>query len=199
MQDTIERPSPGNTRAGPGWVRRPATAALAGFLVVLIGGLAVVQVLPTRYAATSVVTFLPRPDANIAADTVALVGQKYVVVATSVHTLTAAGTRVGITAADLTTRTTAVLVTGTGNVEVTVTMASRAQAANAANAVTGTLIRDAANDPIVQAESTSPAVAAAAEVKPPRMLLRVAVILAAGLAAALAWTAIAGATRRGIR
>ena len=199
MQDTIERPSPGNTSAGPGWVRRPATAALAGFLVVLIGGLAVVQVLPTRYAATSVVTFLPRPDANIAADTVALVGQKYVVVATSVHTLTAAGTRVGITAADLTTRTTAVLVTGTGNVEVTVTMASRAQAANAANAVTGTLIRDAANDPIVQAESTSPAVAASAEVKPPRMLLRVAVILAAGLAAALAWTAIAGATRRGIR
>ena len=196
MQETIERPGAASTRTGPRWVRRPAAAALVGFLVVLTGGFAAVQALPTRYAATSFITFLPRPDANIAADTVTLVGQKYVVVATSIRTLRAAGARVGSTAADLTTRTTAVLVAGTGNVEVTVTLADRDRAANAANAVVATLVRDAVNDPIVQAEATAPAVAGSAHPTPPRMLLRIASLLAAGLAGALAWTVAAGATRR---
>jgi hypothetical protein len=179
-------------RAG---ARRRALATGGAFLLVLAAGLAAIQAMPTRYAATSVVSFVPRPTALTSADTVQLVGQKYVVLATSPVTLGAAETAVGAPAGTLTDTTTAVLGAGTGNVSVTVTLRDRSDAAAAANAVAGILVRAASGDSLVTGEQTVPAVPGAAERKPARMLLRSAATLAALLAGALVWTAFAERAR----
>jgi hypothetical protein len=175
--------------------RRPALAAVAAFLTVLTGALLAVQAMPTTYAATSVVSFVPRPTSLMSADTVQLVGQKYVVLATSPITLDAAGVAVGAPTGLLTRATTAVLGAGTGNVAVTVTLADRYGAAVAANAVAGALVRASRSDRLVEGEQTAPAVAATAEPRPARALLRSAGVLAALLAGALAGSAVAGFAR----
>jgi len=186
------RRSRAGTRAGP------ALAAAAVFTAVLLGTLAVIRTLPTTYAATSVVSFLPRPEAQVPADTVQLVGQKYAVLATSPDVLQAAGAATGEPAEDLRAATTAVLGTGTGNLEVTVTLPDRDRAARAANAVTDVLIRSSGQDQLVAGELTSRAVGADADMRPARTLLGGAGLLAAALAAALAWALVAGGQRRGL-
>jgi hypothetical protein len=50
---------------------------------------------------------------------------------------------------------------------------------------------------LVQGELTAPAVPATAELRPPRLLLRSAAVLAALLTGLLVWTALAGLTRPG--
>ncbi|HVQ94705.1 MAG TPA: hypothetical protein VMU51_26950 [Mycobacteriales bacterium] len=177
--------------------RRRLLAALAATLLVGVGALVAAQLLPQRYAATSVVSFVPRPNSLASADTVQLVGQKYVVVATSPVTLAAAGSRVGAPVGLLTDATTAVLGAGTGNVAVTVTLPDRSDAVEAANAVAGELVRAAQSDRLVQGEQTAAAVPATAELRPPRLLLRSVAVLAALLAGLLVWTALAGLTRPG--
>ena len=155
-----------------------------------------IRTLPTTYAAVSVVSFLPRPEAQVPADTVQLVGQKYAVLATSPDVLQQAGTAAGVPAEELRSATTAVLGTGTGNLDVTVTLADPDRAARAANAVTGVLIRASEQDPLAAGELTSRAVGRDAEERPARTLLGGAGLLAAALAAALVWAVVAGGRRR---
>jgi hypothetical protein len=175
--------------------RRRVLATAAVFVAVLAGALGGVQLIPTRYAATSVVSFVPRPNSQTPADTVQLVGQKYVVLATSPITLDAAGRAVRAPLGLLTGATTAVLGAGTGNVAVTVTLPDRFDAAAAANAVAVTLVQASRDDRLVAGEQTAPAVPATAEARPPRTLLRGAGGLAALLASALTWSALAGLSR----
>ncbi|MEN3356143.1 MAG: hypothetical protein V7637_125 [Mycobacteriales bacterium] len=175
--------------------RRRLAAALSATLLVGAGALATVQLTPPRYAATSVVSFVPRPNLLASADTVQLVGQKYVVLATSPLTLEAAGSALGTPAGPLTGATAAVLGAGTGNVAVTVTLPDRARAADAANAVAAVLVRASRSDQLVEGEQTAPAVPGTAELHPPRLLLRSAAVLAAVLAGLLVWTALAGLVR----
>lgn len=170
--------------------------ATAVFLIASIGALAGVQRLPTTYAATSVVAFLPRPDALVGADTVQLVGQKYAVLATSPDVLRNAGTVTGEPADSLRASTTATLGEGTGNLQVTVTLADADRAARVANAVADILVRSSGRDQLVGGELISRAVGADAEVRPARMLLRGVGLLAAALAAALVWAVVAGGKRR---
>jgi hypothetical protein len=189
------RPWPTEQRRARARRRLRLLATVAVFGAVLGGVLAGVQRMPTRYAATSVVSFVPRPNSLTSADTVQLVGQKYVVLATSPVTLDAAGRAVRAPLGLLTGATTAVLGAGTGNVAVTVTLPDRSDAAAAANAVAVALVRASRSDRLVAGEQTAPAVAATAVPKPPRTLLRGAGALAALLAAALTWTALAGLAR----
>jgi len=178
---------------GTGGRRVPAAAAAAAFLAVLAGVLVAVQAMPTRYAATSVVSFVPRPESPAAADTVQLVGEKYVVLARAPAVLETAGAAARTPPDRLGQATSAVLGAGTGNVSVTVTLSDRDRAVAAANAVSAALVRAAAGDRLVAGEQTSPAVPATARVEPARTLLRAAGVLAALLAAALAWAAVAAA------
>jgi hypothetical protein len=182
-------------RAGVG--RRGGTALTAVvFVAVVLAALALVQRLPTTYAAASVVSFLPRPDGPLGADTVQLVGEKYAVLATSPDVLRTVGTVTGERPDDLRSATTAALAQGTGNLQVTVTLADPERAARAANAVADVLVRTSARDQLVGGELTSRAVAEDAEVRPARMLLRGAGVLAAALLAALVWAIVTGRKRR---
>lgn len=175
--------------------RRRVLAALLAAALVGAGALTGVQLMPTRYAATSVVSFVPRPNALTSADTVQLVGQKYVVLATSPVTLAAAGRAIAAPPGLLTDATGAVLGVGTGNVSVTVTLPDRADAAEAANAVAAALVATSRTDLLVDGQQTAPAEAETAVRKPPRSLLRFASLLAAVLTGLLLWTALAGLPR----
>ncbi len=189
MAGSTDRPG------GAGRRRAPALAAAGAFLAVLAGVLGAVQAMPTRYAATSVVSFVPRPESPAAADTVQLVGEKYVVLATSPAALRVAGEAAGTPPDALAEATTAVLGAGTGNVSITVTLPDRYRAVAAANEVAAALVRSSTGDRLVSGEQTGPAVPGTAEPKPARTLLRTAGALAALLAAALAWRAAAGLAR----
>lgn len=162
-------------------------AALLMFVLVLGGALVAVQLIPSSYAATSIVTVLPRPTSGVAADTVQLVAQKYVVLATANDTLSSAGAAIGTGAQELSHASAAVLAPGTGNIEVTVTLPDRQSAATAANVMAGELVRASFRDPLVVVQAVAPAVPASAESKPARPVLRTAGLLAALLAAALVW------------
>jgi capsular polysaccharide biosynthesis protein len=170
--------------------RRALLAGVVVFFALFAGGLGVIRALPTRYAATAVVSFMPRPGSGVFADTVQMAGQKYVVIATSATTLQTAGTTVGLSSDDLSNTTSAVLDAGTGNVEITVEWRDRQQAVNAANAIATVLVRRSGQDQLVVGEATAPAVGSRIEVKPPRTLLLIASGLAAALAAVLAWTVV---------
>jgi capsular polysaccharide biosynthesis protein len=170
--------------------RRALLAGVVVFFVLFSGGLAVIRALPTTYAATTVVSLMPRPGSGVGADTVQMAGQKYVVIATSATTLQTAGKAVGLSAQDLSNATSAVLDAGTGNVEVTVEWRDRERAVNAANAVASILVRRSAQDQLVAGEATAPAVGSRTEVKPARALLVIASGLAAALAALLAWAVV---------
>jgi hypothetical protein len=185
-------------RAGTG--RRAAGFLAAGvFAAVLLGVLGVVQRLPTTYAATSVVAFLPRSDAPVGADTVQLVGEKYAVLATAPDVLQNVGRVTGEQEAGLRAATVATLAAGTGNLQVTVTLPNADRAARVANAVADQLVRSSVRDQLVGGELISRAVGPDADVRPARMLLRGAGLLAAALAAALIWALVAGGRRRAAR
>lgn len=170
--------------------RRAALAGVVVFFLLFSGGLGVIRALPTTYAATTVISIMPRPGSGMAADTVQLAGKKYVVIATSVTTLEATASAVGVAPDQLSHATSAVLDAGTGNVEITVNWRDRQQAVNAANAIASVLVRRSMQDLLVLAEATSPAVESRAEVKPARTLLVIASGLAAALAAVLAWAVV---------
>jgi hypothetical protein len=179
-------------------VRRRGEVALAVtvFVIALVGALGLVERLPTTYAASSVVSFLPRPDGPVGADTVQLVGEKYAVLAVSPDVLRSVATVTGEQPEDLRVATAAALAQGTGNLQVTVTLADPVRAARAANAVADVLVSTSARDQLVAGELTSRAVGQDAEPRPARMLLRGVSVLAAALFAALVWAMVAGARRR---
>ena len=180
---------PVKRRLGARW------AAIVASMTVLAGALGGVQAMPTRYRATSVVSFMPRPSAMTSADTVQLLGKKYVVLATSATIMQTAGDAIHAAPDDLATDTTATLDAGTGNLEVAVTRSGRQQAVDAANALADALVRRSQYDDLVQAEATSPATASRAVSRPARALLRSAGAVAAVLVGVLAWTLVRGRSR----
>src|SRR3954470_13717339 len=85
-------------RAEPFWTVVPSRrrrdvlkVAVLAFLAVLGVVLLAVQLMPARFAATSVLSIMPRPQSATTADTVELLGQKYVVLATSAMIMQTAG------------------------------------------------------------------------------------------------------------
>jgi hypothetical protein len=177
--------------------RRMAIIALLVGALPLAVGLGLIQAWPTRYAATSVVSFTPRPAAMAPADTLQLVGQKYVVIATSRATMQAASDTLGLNADDLAAGTVAALSPASVNLEIVVELPDREQAVAAANTVAALVVERAANDELIKVEQTSSAVAIEAVAKPPRGLLRAVSGVAAALLAGLVWTVLRGRSRVG--
>jgi putative inorganic carbon (hco3(-)) transporter len=142
--------------------RAAAATLVAGIAATVVG----VRAVPMTYEATSVVSFVPRPDSTASADTVQLVGEKYAVLATAPRTLRAAGE--GRAAGDAT----AALDPGTGNLRITVSDRDPRAAVAAANAIGSVVVRSAGRDPLVDGELVAPA--AAAVPAPRRKLLGLA-------------------------
>jgi capsular polysaccharide biosynthesis protein len=170
-----------------------ATLAAAGVLAALLSG---IQAWPTTYAATAIVSFTPKPDAAASAEVMQVIGQKYVVIATSGATLQTAAGLVGTDADTLAGSTTATLSAGTGNVTIMVELPDRGQAVRAANTVAQLVVERSSPDALTAAEVTSAALASRARAKPPRALLSAVSVAAAVLLGFLLWFVLNGRAKR---
>jgi O-antigen ligase len=167
--------------------RRAILAGLLAGLLVLGTGLAVIAQQPTRYAATSTVSFAPRSQPAISADIVRLAAGKYAVTAGAKSTLDSAARGNSMTTSQLRDDLAVSVQQETSNVDIQVTAADPADAAGAANAVAATVARKADRDRLISGEVTAPADPDAAKRKPSRTLLMTVAIVAAVLAGG--WTA----------
>ncbi|WP_028807546.1 O-antigen ligase family protein [Streptomyces canus] len=177
-------------------------AILAGLLagVVVLGvGLIVITAQPTRYAATSTVSFAPRSQPNISADIVRLAATKYAVVAGATTTLDQAARRSSIAISDLRGNLSVAVQQETANVNVTVTSAHADQSARAANSIAAAVARASDNDKLISGEVTAPADPAAAEHKPSRTLLLTVAVVAALLVGVWVGIVVRYSSRRAAR
>lgn len=169
--------------AYPDYRRRAVLAALVSGLLVLVVGLTVIQLLPTRYVATCTVSLSPRAQLNVDAAAIRLVAQKYAVVAGSTTTVNAATKSTSVSAAELRDSLSVSQPSDTSNLNIKVSLPDRVQAARAANAIGAQVVKTAADDKFVSTSVTGPADAAAAKVQPSRSLLRTIAVAAALLVA----------------
>lgn len=175
--------------------RRPAIVSFLAAAGAFAAALVLIQVWPTTYQASTVITFTPRPDTVASADFVHLLGEKYVVIAASATVMQSVGDALGIDPDVLSDSTTVTLSAGTGNVEIAVERPDRAAAVSAANAVADTVVRRTANDALTTAEVTSPAIASRATAKPPRQLMAAVGLTASVLLGASVWAVWTGRLR----
>jgi len=174
------------------WPALLAIGAAVGVLAILLSA---VVAWPTTYAATTIVSFTPRPDAIASADVMQVIGQKYVVIATSGAMMQVAAGPAGLDADTLTTSTTVTLSAGTGNIDITVVRPDRAQAVRAANALATLLVERSAADALTTSEVTSAALVSRAEVKPARALLSAVSVAAAAVVGVLVWCVLTGRSK----
>jgi capsular polysaccharide biosynthesis protein len=177
-----EAASPGaDTGVSSALGRRWRTAVLA-FVLVLVAGVTAVQLYPTRWAATAVVSFTPRTDVSV--DTVALVAQRYAVVVTSDATAERIAAETSGASADaIAGAISTELEVGTGNLRITVALPTRATAVAAANAAADGLQTVAQDDELVTGTVAAGATERGATLTPPRQLLYAAVVASALLLA----------------
>jgi capsular polysaccharide biosynthesis protein len=171
---------------------RPLRVGVLAGAIAAVSALVGIEVMPTRYAATSVVSLVPRPTAVTSADTVRLLGKKYVVVATSATIMQRVGDAIGAQPDELLSSTTANLDAHTDNLTITVVRSDRQSAVDAANAVADALVRRSRFDELAQVEVTSPASAGRVEVSPSGPLLRSAGAVGAVIVGVLAWLLVYG-------
>jgi capsular polysaccharide biosynthesis protein len=155
---------------------------LAGLLV-LGGGLAIIELLPTRYSTTSTLSFAPRSAPNISADVIELAANKYAVVARSTTSVNSAAAAASVTREELRDALSVSVEPTTANLDIAVSLPDSRKAATAANTIAAVVSRAAVNDRLIAGEITARADPAAAQTEPSRSLLRVVAVAAALLAA----------------
>jgi hypothetical protein len=186
--------SPNETR--PGRRRRWATGAAVA-AVVLVAALLVLALLPRSAAATASLTVTPRTDAG--ADAALLLADRYTALAGAPGTLRAARedrpALSDVSGDELEEGTSVERPEGTATITVRVTLADRAAAVAAANAVVDELVETGADEDLVDVERGAEATAARTDSSPdPVRWTTVAVLLA--LASGLAAAALAGRSSR---
>ncbi|RJK97910.1 hypothetical protein D5H78_02785 [Vallicoccus soli] len=190
--------------------RRGATAllarrAVAGVLVALavMAGVAQ-QVLgqPEEYTSTAVVSFAPRADRQLGADTLEVLSAKYVAYISAPATLRRTAAETGTDAGALQDAVSAVIPPATANLSVSATAADPAEAARLANALGAAVVRQSAVDVNLRADLVAPAVEPAfPSGTPPRLLLAAGAVVAvaAGALAVLLLGRLATPSRSGPR
>ncbi|GAA2761703.1 hypothetical protein GCM10010103_07440 [Streptomyces paradoxus] len=163
--------------------RRGALAALLAGLLVLAGGLVVIEQLPTRYSTTSTISFAPRSQPNVSADVIELVANKYAVVAASTTSVASAAAAASVTRAELRDALSISVEANTANLDIAVSLANARAAATAANTIAAAVNRAAADDQLIAGEITARADPVSAQLQPSRSLLRVIAVAAALLVA----------------
>jgi polysaccharide biosynthesis transport protein len=157
------------------WRWKPAALIAAA---VFGGAVVYVESLPSEYDGKAVVSIAPRPDvATVGADTVRVVGPKYVAYVEAPSTAQRVATNVGADVGSVEDAVDATIAPDTGNVTITVRMRSARRAAEIANAYAASVEQFSAQDPLLTAQTVAPAVPSSKPAAPPRRLLEAASLL----------------------
>ncbi|MFD5910041.1 hypothetical protein ACFWHL_15120 [Streptomyces massasporeus] len=163
--------------------RRGVLAALLAGLLVLVGGLVIIEQLPTRYSTKSTISFAPRSQPNVSADVIELVANKYAVVASSTTSVAAGAAAASVTRKELRNALSISVAANTANLDISVSLPDANEAATAANTIAAVVSRAAADDQLIAGEITARADPVSAQLQPSRSLLRVVTVAAALLVA----------------
>jgi succinoglycan biosynthesis transport protein ExoP len=152
--------------------------ALVLALAVLGGAVVYVHFLPSKYDGKAIVAVGPRPKVvSASADTVRVVGPKYVAYITAPATVRTVAARIGASPSTLENAVNATLAQNTGTITVTVRLRSPSLAAKAANAFALQAVQFSEQDPLLAAQLVAPALTPTAPSSPPRALLDAAALL----------------------
>lgn len=165
--------------------RRWPVAALVAIAFVLGAG-AYAQSLPNEYQGRSVVAFAPRPEVNIGGEIVRQILPKYVAYATSRATLDRVAGGLGERPSVLRKAVSAGVSADSGNLTITVELASPERAASAANAVAADVIAFADRDPLLAGVIVAPSLPETEPSGPPRTLIVAAALVLGCLLGAIA-------------
>jgi len=160
---------------------------------VLIGVLLYASSLPTTWRATSTVSFAPRPQAAVGADTVTLLVPAYVAFVRSPATEQAVGTQYSLDATALDRQVDVSVPPTTATMNIAVTGDRPQQVADVANALASAAVAHATQDAILTASVVSKAVPPQVPAGPRRRLLELSGLVGALLLGLL----VAAAVERG--
>jgi polysaccharide biosynthesis transport protein len=145
---------------------------------VFAGAAIYVESLPSEYDGNAVVSIAPRPEvATVGADTVRVVGPKYVAYVEAPSTAQQVSDATGLDAGTLQDAVDASIAPDTGNITITARMRSPDQAAEVANAYAQAVVEFSNDDPLLTATTIAEAVPPSAPAAPPRRLLEAAALL----------------------
>jgi tyrosine-protein kinase len=143
-----------------------------------LGATIYVESLPAQYDGEAIVAIAPRAEvASADANTVRIVGPKYVEYVTAPSTVAVVAPRIGEKRGTLETAVDANIATDTGNMTITVRLPNARRAARAANAFARQAIVFSERDPLLSAEVVAHALQPGAPSAPPRRLLEAAALL----------------------
>jgi tyrosine-protein kinase len=152
------------------WKQALVVAALFTFGAVLY-----VESLPAQYDGKALVAISPRPSApSASADTVRVIGPKYVAYVTARSTIATVAPQVGEDPQTLEHAVDAAVPTDTGNMTVTVRLPSPERAARSANAFAERAVEFSATDSLLRAQLVARALPPDEPASPPRRLLEAA-------------------------
>ncbi len=153
------------TRLGRPWL----LAATLTAVVVWSGTLAAAPRLQAGWTSTTVVALTPRSPTTIGADTVVLLGPRYVALLESAPVVEAAGRNVGVSAETMREGAAGLIQPETLNLEVAFTGADPTQTARSANALAAAIISAASQDPLIYGVQVAVAVPTPSEPARPRL------------------------------
>jgi polysaccharide biosynthesis transport protein len=157
------------------WRWKPAVIIAVAFF----GAAAIyVESLPSEYDGKAIVSIAPRPNVtSVGADTVRVVGPKYVAYVEAPSTAREVAARIAADPGDIEDAVDASIAPDTGNVTITVRMRSPGRAADAANAYAAAVDQFSRTDPLLTVQTVAAAVAPQKPAAPPRRLLEAAALL----------------------
>ena len=159
-------------------VRHRWLLLLLVFVPISAGVAAYAQSLPTTYQSIAVLTFTPKPRAQIGGDTLRLVLPKYVVFAASTGELIKASARFGVSRSDLEQNTEVSVPAETANLRIAVTLENPRLAQRVAALLARDTLDRSKSDPLLTAQSVQRADVPNGPAGPNRNLYRIAGLLA---------------------
>ena len=157
MQET----GPRSRRAAARLVRllgRPLVTGLLAAAAVLAGVAQYVWTQAETYTSVGIVSFAPRGDRQLGADTLEVLSSKYVAYVASPATLVRVAEDSGVSLPDLQEAVDAVIPPATANLSISVTSTDGAAATRLANALSAAVVRQSAVDVNLRADVVAPAV-----------------------------------------
>lgn len=153
---------------------------LAVALCFIAASAAYVSTLPSQYDGVAIVSVAPRAGvSNAGADTVRVIGPKYVAFVTSPQVASVVARETGVSRTDVQDALDATIQPDTGNITITARLESPILAARVANAAAAEAVDFGKSDELLTSEIVAGAIADAVPAAPPRRLIIAASVLVA--------------------